>query len=94
MDIEKVVDNIKHINSCLATEFADEIATAFQNFQYYGENNIIVDKQDDLEYGNQKVFSAFVNHEYSPIIRIEVEKSRGEDTSELYYNIKNAYIMS
>jgi hypothetical protein len=40
MDIEKVVENIKHTNSCLATKFADEIATAFQNFQYYGENNI------------------------------------------------------
>lgn len=92
MNIENVLKNIKQINRCLATEFSEEISKAFREFQYDGESTVVVDKQDDLEYGNTKVFSAFIDHNNAPIIRIEVEKSRGPEKEELYYNIKNTYI--
>lgn len=93
MEVDRVVDKIKNINRCLASEFSCEITSAFDGYNVGGETRVIVDKQDDLDYGNTKTFSAFVNHEYSPIVRIEIEKNRGKSEDEIYYNVKDAYIM-
>lgn len=93
MDINRVLEDIKKINSCNSYEFASEISSAFKNFNIEGENRIIIDDQDDLTYGNNKVFTAFINHPDSPIIRVEVEKGRGEDENLTYYNIRGVYIV-
>lgn len=93
MDIKEVIKNIKHINHCLANEFAEEVAEAFTGYEYDGETDVIVDRVDALIYGNTKVFSAFVNHQDAPIVRIEVEKSRGDEEENIFYHVNDAYVM-
>lgn len=86
-EIEEVLNKITKIN-CPVDEFEDKILEAYEGFSYEGEDEIVIERTEDLDRNELQAYSTYVNTTGSP--EIIVYASEG---SEHYVKaVEDAYI--
>ena len=80
--IKEIIEEIKKIEGVDITEFVNAVIVAFHDYELEGETDVIVSKDES----NSNIdYQAYIDHEDSPIICIEIEKD--ED----YITVVNAW---
>jgi hypothetical protein len=64
-DIRRVLENVKNIN-CQADKLKIEIANAYKDSGYNGEDNIIVNRREELDREGFKAYDAGLDKQGEP----------------------------
>ena len=87
INIDEVLNKVSKIN-CPVDEFENKIVEAFHGYNYKGEEEVIIQRTEDLDKENLEAYTAFINAQSSPEIVMLVSEG-----SEHYVKaVEEAYI--
>lgn len=69
--IEMVIENLEELELMNVDTWQDEIVTAFADYEYEGETEVIITTDDEKNY------QAYVNHVDAPIVSFKLDIRNG-----------------
>ena len=85
--IEQVVEDIKQID-CQADQFQDEIKSAYQGYQYEGQSDVVIKRDESLDEVGCQSYSTYVDSRKAPKVIAVVREGQDHYVS----TVVDAYI--